>query len=56
MVTLEGVGAIAIVSVIYSFYNFVRICLLESKIYYYEKKIETLTTQTNAKNNALNVR
>lgn len=57
--TLEVVGAIVISSMIWNIYNLIKICLLEDKIRYYEKHIETLMrrepTQTNAKNNALNV-
>lgn len=58
--TLEVVGAIAIASMIWNIYNLVKICLLENKIYYQKGQIEALIrrepTQTNAKNNALDVR
>ena len=58
--TLEVVGAIAIVSMIWNIYNLIKICLLEDKICYQKGQIEALIrrepTQTNAKNNALDVR
>ena len=58
--TLEVVGAIAIASMIWNIHNLIKICLLEDKICYQKGQIEALirreSTQTNAKNNALDVR
>lgn len=58
--TLEVVGAFAIVSMIWNIVNFITICLLENKISYQKGQIEALIrreqTQTNAKSNALDVR
>lgn len=55
--TLEVAGAIAIASIIWNIYNLIKICLL---IEYQKGQIEALIrrepTQTNAKNNALDVR
>ena len=57
--TLEAVCTIAIASIIWNIYNLIKICLLENKICYQKGQIETLmrrkSTQTNAKNNALDV-
>lgn len=58
--TLEVIGAIAISSMIWNIFNLIKICLLENKISYQKGQIEALIrrepTQTNAKNNALDVR
>ena len=49
---LKIVGAIAIVSMVWNIYNFVKICLLEDKICYQKEQIEAMIrsqpTQTNA--------
>ena len=58
--TLEVVCAMVIVSMIWTIYTIIKIRLLEDKIYYQKGQIEALIrrepTQTNAKNNALDVR
>lgn len=59
--TLEVAGAMVIWLLIWNIYNLIKICSLEDKVYYLKGQVETLIrrkepTQTNAKNNALDVR
>ncbi len=58
--TLEVVGAIAILSMIWNIYNLIKIYLLEGKICYQKGQIEALIrrepTQTKAKKNVLDMR
>ena len=58
--TIEVAGAIAVGALIWAIYSTIKITILENKICYLKGQIESLIrsqpTQTNAKNNALDVR
>jgi hypothetical protein len=57
--TIEVAGAIAVGALIWAIYSTIKISILENKLCYLKGQIEALTrgnpTQTNAKNNALDV-
>ena len=57
--TIEVAGAIAVGALIWAIYSTIKITILENKLCYLKGQIEALTrgnpTQTNAKNNALDV-
>ena len=58
--TLEVAGTMVICLLVWNIYNLIKICSLEDKVYYLKGQVETLIrrkdpTQTNAKNNALDV-
>lgn len=58
--TIEVAGAIAVGALIWAIYSTIKITILEDKLCYLKGQIEALIrgnpTQTNAKNNALDVR
>ena len=58
--TIEVAGAIAVAALIWAIYSTIKIAILEAKICYLKGQVEALIrgnpTQTNAKNNALDVR